>query len=82
MTKEKSEKNSKTKIDTPGPEINTIIKPDASPTTSYNYFQGHDCHLPPEKLSEYMITSKGIALWIFNFMAVHTGDIRAINIHR
>ena len=79
----KKKKNiDKSKAEKPDSEINKIIKPNPSVPKTHNYFYGHDCHLPPEKLSSYVITSKGISLWIFNFMAVHAGDIRAMNMYR
>uniref|UniRef100_A0A2A4J7Z5 Cyclic nucleotide-binding domain-containing protein n=1 Tax=Heliothis virescens TaxID=7102 RepID=A0A2A4J7Z5_HELVI len=58
-----------------------IQKPDGL-KVSHGYFQGHECHLPAEKISAYGINSRGVKKWFFNLICVHAGDIRAVNMHR
>lgn len=50
---------------------------------SHEYFHGHECHLPADKLSAYSyIGGKGFGKWFFSMITVTASDIRAINLYR
>ncbi|XP_026734506.1 potassium/sodium hyperpolarization-activated cyclic nucleotide-gated channel 3-like [Trichoplusia ni] len=50
---------------------------------SHEYFHGHECHLPADKLSAYSyIGGKGFGKWFFRMITVTASDIRAINLYR